>query len=38
VIEFYGRDGFLEIALAVAQFSGMGKLFHTLGIAAGTTA
>jgi alkylhydroperoxidase family enzyme len=38
VIEFYGRDGFLEIALAVAQFSGMGKLFHTLGIAAGTPA
>ncbi len=38
VIEVYGRDGFLEIALAVAQFSGMGKLFHTLGIAAGAPA
>ncbi|HEX4017806.1 MAG TPA: hypothetical protein VHX15_13820 [Frankiaceae bacterium] len=38
VIEAYGRDGFLEIALAVAQFSGMGKLFHMLGIAAGAPA
>ena len=33
--EAYGKDGFLEIAVAVAQFSGMGKLFHLLGIAAG---
>lgn len=31
----YGRDGFLEIAVAVAQFAGMGKLFHLLGVAAG---
>jgi alkylhydroperoxidase family enzyme len=38
VIDNYGRDGFLEIAVAVAQFSGMGKLFHLLGIAAGTPA
>jgi alkylhydroperoxidase family enzyme len=31
----YGRDGFLEIAVCVAQFSGMGRLFHMLGISAG---
>jgi alkylhydroperoxidase family enzyme len=30
----YGKDGFLEIAVAVAQFSGMGRLFHMLGITA----
>ncbi len=35
VRDAYGTDGFLEIALAVAQFSGMGRLFHMLGIAAG---
>jgi alkylhydroperoxidase family enzyme len=35
VVEAYGKDGFLEIAVAVAQFSGMGKLFHMLGIVAG---
>jgi alkylhydroperoxidase family enzyme len=35
VCEAYGRDGFLEIALAAAQFSAMGKLFHMLGVAAG---
>jgi alkylhydroperoxidase family enzyme len=35
VCEAYGRDGFLEIALAAAQFSGMGRLFQMLGIAAG---
>jgi alkylhydroperoxidase family enzyme len=34
VREAYGTDGFLEIALAVAQFSGMGRLFHMLGIMA----
>ena len=34
----YGNEGFLEIAVAVAQFSGMGRLFHMLGIAAGTPA
>jgi alkylhydroperoxidase family enzyme len=32
----YGYDGFLEIAVAVAQFSGMGRLFHLLGITAGS--
>jgi alkylhydroperoxidase family enzyme len=31
----FGNDGFLEIAVAVAQFTGMGKLFHLLGISAG---
>ena len=35
VVEAYGKDGFLEIAVAVAQFSGMGRLFHMLGIVAG---
>jgi alkylhydroperoxidase family enzyme len=30
----FGKDGFLEIAVAVAQFSGMGRLFHLLGITA----
>ena len=38
VISDYGQDGFLEIAVAVAQFSGMGRLFHMLGIAAGAPA
>jgi alkylhydroperoxidase family enzyme len=38
VCRAYGRDGFLELAVVVAQFSGMGRLFHLLGIAAGTTA
>jgi alkylhydroperoxidase family enzyme len=32
----FGTDGFLEIAVAVAQFSGMGRLFHMLGITADT--
>jgi alkylhydroperoxidase family enzyme len=27
-----GYDGFLELALMVAQFSGMGRLFHVLGM------
>lgn len=30
-----GRDGFLEVALMVAQFTGMGRLFSALGITAG---
>jgi alkylhydroperoxidase family enzyme len=34
VRDAYGTDGFLEIALAVAQFSGMGRLFQMLGITA----
>jgi AhpD family alkylhydroperoxidase len=35
VCDAYGKDGFLEIALAAAQFSGMGRLFQMLGVAAG---
>jgi alkylhydroperoxidase family enzyme len=38
VCQAYGKDGFLEIALAAAQFSGMGRLFNMLGIAAGDVA
>lgn len=30
-----GRDGFLELAVMVAQFTGMGRLFSALGIASG---
>lgn len=30
-----GRDGFLEVAVMVAQFTGMGRLFSALGITAG---
>jgi alkylhydroperoxidase family enzyme len=30
----FGYDGFLELAVSVAQFSGMGRLFHLLGVAA----
>ena len=30
-----GRDGFLELAVMVAQFTGMGRLFSALGITAG---
>lgn len=30
-----GNDGFLELALMVAQFTGMGRLFSALGITAG---
>ncbi|MCU1380545.1 MAG: hypothetical protein JWN29_3528 [Acidimicrobiales bacterium] len=32
--EALGRDGFLELALMVAQFTGMGRLFSALGITA----
>lgn len=35
VCDAYGTGGFLELAVAVAQFTGMGRLFHLLGIAAG---
>jgi alkylhydroperoxidase family enzyme len=38
LVAAYGKDGFLEIAVAAAQFSGMGRLFHMLGIAAGDPA
>jgi alkylhydroperoxidase family enzyme len=30
-----GNDGFLEVAVMVAQFTGMGRLFSALGITAG---
>jgi alkylhydroperoxidase family enzyme len=30
-----GNDGFLEVAVMVAQFAGMGRLFSALGITAG---
>jgi alkylhydroperoxidase family enzyme len=30
-----GTDGFLELALMVAQFTGMGRLFSALGLTAG---
>jgi alkylhydroperoxidase family enzyme len=33
--EALGKDGFLELALMVAQFTGMGRLFSALGITAG---
>jgi alkylhydroperoxidase family enzyme len=36
VCDAFGYDGFLELAVVVAQFSGMGRLFRLLGIAAGS--
>jgi alkylhydroperoxidase family enzyme len=36
VCDAYGYDGFLELAVVVAQFAGMGRLFQLLGIAAGS--